>query len=270
MNDDITVVIPCFNYGAFLGEALDSVLSQEGGPPRVIVVDDGSTDPATLHAYEHLPPGVVLTQQPNAGLADTRNRGLREADTPYLLALDADDRLPPGALRVLRRQLDDDPALGFSYGLIEFFGDWQGLMRMPPYDPYKLIYRHIIGPTALFRRELFEDVGGYHQFGGYEDWEFWVHALAHGWRGRRVEAVTWLYRRHGETMYAGARERYRHWYRLLRERHGQLYTRASRARLAAESSLGPAGRLVYRWWWGARPLPARVEIALQSLLWRAK
>jgi glycosyltransferase involved in cell wall biosynthesis len=249
---------------------LDSLLAQEGGAPRVIVVDDGSTDPQTLRALQQLPPGVVLRHQANAGLAAARNRGLSEAETPYLMALDADDRLPLSALRVLRQLLDEDPKLGFSYGLIEFFGDWEGLMRMPPYDPYKLIYRHIIGPTALLRRELFEDVGGYHQFGGYEDWEFWVHALARGWRGRRVETVTWHYRRHGETMYAGARERYRHWYRLLRGRHGQLYTRDGRSRLAAESSLGPAGRLLYRWWWGARPLPARVEIALQSLLWRAK
>ena len=173
-------------------------------------------------------------------------------------------------LETMRRALDADAKLGFSYGVIEFFGDWQGEMKMPPFDPYKLIYRHIIGPTALFRRELFQDVGGYFQFGGYEDWEFWVHALACGWRGTKMPEVTWLYRRHGETMYAGARASYRHWYRLLRQRHGQLYTRSGRASLARESSMSAAGRFVYRWWWGARPMPARLEIALQSLLWRSK
>ncbi len=70
-----------------------------------------------------------------------------------------------------------------------------------------------------------------------------------------------MYRRHGSTMNADARSRYRHWYRMLRRKHPALYSRAGRRRLATESDLGLAGRLVYRWWWGARPLPARLEIA---------
>ena len=110
------------------------------------------------------------------------------------------------------------------------------------------------------RRELFDDVGGFDpSFTAYEDWEFWVHAMAHGWRGQDVGEVTLLYRRHGATMYAGARARYRMWYARLRHKHPELYDRAGRRRLAAESELGPIGRAVYRWWWGARPLPAEVE-----------
>jgi glycosyltransferase involved in cell wall biosynthesis len=271
MSDDVTVVITCFNYGAFLAESVKSVLSQQGGEPRVIVVDDGSTDEQTLAELDRLPPQVELVRQANAGPAEARNAGLRRVQTPYALVLDADDQLVADALQRLRGPLEAEPSLGFSYGLMRFFGAWEGVLKFPPYDPYRLLYRHNIGSTALIRRELFHDVGGYDPdpvFKGYEDWEFWVHALERGWRGQRVEAVTLLYRRHGRTTGLRARPRYRATFRQLRRKHAGLYGRAGRRRLAAESDLGIGGRLVYRWWWGSRPLPARVELALQSRLWR--
>jgi cellulose synthase/poly-beta-1,6-N-acetylglucosamine synthase-like glycosyltransferase len=67
VNDDVTVVISCFNYGRFVSEAVASALSQDGGEPRVVVVDDGSTEPLTLHQLERLPEQVRVIRQPNAG-----------------------------------------------------------------------------------------------------------------------------------------------------------------------------------------------------------
>jgi GT2 family glycosyltransferase len=173
------------------------------------------------------------------------------------------------ALARLCGPLQAEPALGFTYGMMRFFGEWDGVVRLPPYDPYRLLFRHNIGSTALVRRELFEDVGGFDPaFAGYEDWEFWLHALERGWRGRRVEEVTLFYRRHGSGRHAGARSHYYASFRQIRRKHPGLYDRAGRGRLARESSLNAAGRLAYRYWWGWRPLPARVELALQGALWR--
>jgi glycosyltransferase involved in cell wall biosynthesis len=259
-------VITNHDYGHFLHEAVTSVLEQDGGPPGVVVVDDGSTDPATLAALDQLPPGVRVHRQANAGVVAARNAGLALAETPYLLILDADDRLRPRALTVLREPLDADRTLGFAYGITRFFGLWEGEMTMPPYDAYKLLYRHTIGATALMRRELVDAVGGFDpEFRGYEDWEFWLHALGEGWRGRRVGEVTLEYRRHGSTKLRSDRVQYRHWYRRLREKHAALYARE--AELARESSVSLLDRAIYRWWWGARPLPARAEHALHTLLW---
>ncbi len=269
MNDDVTVAITCFNYGAFLPDAVRSALDQEGGTPHVIVVDDGSTDKRTLVELERLPGQVELVRQDNAGVASARNTALGRVQTPYALVLDADDLLAPNALALMRPPLETDRSLGFSYGQMRFFGDWEGLLRMPPYDPYRLLYRHNIGSTALMRRELVQDVAGFDaEFGGYEDWEYWVHALARGWHGRRVEEVTVLYRRHGPSRHSEGRARYRDAFRALRRKHAGLYDRAGRRRLAGESDLDAFGRLVYRWWWGWRPLPARIELLLQSILWR--
>lgn len=269
MNDDVTIAITCFNYGAFLPDAVRSALDQDGGTPRVIVVDDGSTDQRTLAELERLPRQVELVRQNNAGVASARNTALARVQTLYALVLDADDLLTPNALALMRPPLEADRALGFSYGQMRFFGDWEGMLRMPPYDPYRLLYRHNIGSTALMRRELVQDVAGFDsRFAGYEDWEYWVHALARGWRGRRVEQVTLLYRRHGPSRHLEERTRYRRAFRELRRKHPDLYGRAGRRRLAQESELDAVGRFVYRWWWGWRPLPARIELLLQSILWR--
>jgi GT2 family glycosyltransferase len=110
---------------------------------------------------------------------------------------------------------------------MRFFGDWDGTLFDTPYDPFRLLYRHQIGASALTRRALFDDVGGWDPaFRGYEDWEFWLGALQAGWRGERVPEVTYEYRRHGDTMVSGARRDYRSWYRRIRAKHAPLYARS--------------------------------------------
>ena len=110
-----------------------------------------------------------------------RNAGLALVETRYAVVLDADDRLAPGALDAMRAPLDADAKLGFAYGWMRFFGAWDGILRFPPYDPYRLLHRHTIGLSALVRRELFEDTGGFDPaFEQYEDWELWLNALAQG------------------------------------------------------------------------------------------
>lgn len=264
---DISVVVTCFDYGDFVGEAVVSALEQDGGAPRVIVVDDGSTDPATLDVLERLPRAVHVVRQENAGPAAARNVGMAAADTPYLVALDADDRLAPGALRAMRTPLDEQPDLGFAYGVTEMFGTWSGPIAMPPYDPYGLLDRSLVSITALMRRSLFDDVGGFDPaFRQYEDWEFWLHATARGWRGRRVPETTLLYRRHGTSNHHAGRSAYRAYRRCLQAKHRDLYAR--RAELAKESTMTPVQRAVNRAFWGPRPVPAGIEHALQARLFR--
>ena len=252
---DITAVIACFNYGRFVREAVDSAL-REGA--RVVVVDDGSTEPLPELSSE-----VELIRQENQGVARARNAGLARVETPYAIVLDADDRLAPGALEALRPPLEADPKLGFTYGTMRFFGDWEGELRFPRYDAYRLLYRHTIGLSALARRELFEDTGGFDPaFDQFEDWELWVNALAHGWQGRQVDPVTVEYRRHAGSKHSQDRPAYRRAFRQLREKHAELY------RSPPDSALGRLSRLWHRGFWGYRPVPAPVELAFHRLLWR--
>ena len=91
------------------------------------------------------------------------------------------------------------------------------------------------------RREVFEQVGGFDPgFSAYEDWDFWLHALANNWYGENIDTVTLMYRRHGYTMNSQARANYRGWYRKLRRKHAQLYDRGGRRRLATDQTWGPS------------------------------
>jgi glycosyltransferase involved in cell wall biosynthesis len=267
-NADITAVIANHNYARFLPEAVASLRTQDGGPPRIVVVDDGSTEPATDSTLARLKAeGVHVIRQANRGVSAARNAGLAYVETPYWLVLDADDRLTPGALAAMRVPLDRDERLGFAFGFMRFFGAMSGVVRFPDYDPYRLLHRHTVGLTALARVEVLRITGGYDpHFPHYEDWELWVHALAHGYEGRRVDAVTLEYRRHASTKFTVDRRRYRAAWRALRRKHATLYAR--RDELAARSALGPAGRAMYRWFWGPRPVPSALEGAAHRLLWR--
>ena len=92
-HEDVTVVIPCFNHGRFLLGSVERALGQQGGPPKVIVVDDGSTDQATERALAELPDGVRLIRQQNAGVSAARNAGFESLR--FGAAADGRRRRPP-------------------------------------------------------------------------------------------------------------------------------------------------------------------------------
>jgi glycosyltransferase involved in cell wall biosynthesis len=209
---------------------------------------------------------MVIRQQ-NAGPAAARNVGFLRAETPYVMPLDADDRLPPGALAALQAGLDTDRGAAYAYGTMRFFGDWSGEVRFPPYDPYRLLYRPIVGWLGLIRRDAWEEAGGFDsELQGFEDWDFTLAVLARGRHGHRLDGVVLEYRKHGRSGLEGDRRRYRELYRRLRAKHADLYARS--AELAADSELSPLGRLAYRTWWAWRPLPAGFERALYSVQFR--
>ena len=242
-----------------------SLLGQRPQPPRVVVVDDGSTDPATVAVLDRLSGEVEVLRLQNCGVAASRNAGAARADTPFLLFLDADDRLAPGALNRLREALAANRSAGFAYGDQRFFGDWEGEMRFPSFFPLRLLDRHLIGPTALMRSELWQDTGGYDPaFALYEDWEIWLAALASGWHGVHLDEVTHEYRQHGTSKLSTDRRLYRDFRRQVMVKHADLY--ADRDGLAAYSDMRPPQRLLYRFFWGPRPLPAAVESWAARLL----
>ena len=268
-HSDVTVVIPCFNHGRFLLESVERALGQQGGPPQVVVVDDGSTDEETVQALDEVPAGVDVIRQENAGVAAARNAGFENSDSDLLLMVDADDRLTADALDVLRPPLEAHPDVGYCYGLMKLIGAWSGVLRFPDFDPYILLHRSIAGAQlGLVRRRCWEDAGGFDPaIDGYEDWDFCLSALEKGWRGLQVDRVTHEYRKHERSGEEGHRRQYRHIYRQLRAKHADLFAR--RREFAAESDLGPLHRLAYRTFWAWRPIPARLEKAIyRNVLFR--
>lgn len=169
----VSVIVPCHNGAAYLGEALDSLLAQNPMPWEVIVIDDGSTDGSAAIAEAYGAP-VVCRRQDNQGIAGARNHGLRLARGDLIAFLDADDIWPPDSLirRLLR--LEEEPDLDGVFGLVESFvspelpeADRRALAPRPGAMPGRL------AQALLVRREVFERIGCFDpafQVGENLDW----------------------------------------------------------------------------------------------------
>ncbi len=119
----VSVVIPCFNHGEFLPEAVGSVTNIERDDIELIVVDDGSTDERTRKEMDTLcAHGTKVIRQENKGLAAARNVGILASQGEYLFPLDADDRLRSGWIDRGIGILDSDPQVGVVYGDAQCFG----------------------------------------------------------------------------------------------------------------------------------------------------
>jgi glycosyltransferase involved in cell wall biosynthesis len=163
----ISVLMPCFNHGAFIGDAIASVLGQTLDAAEIIVVDDGSKDSPEMVVSRY--PGVRLIRQQNAGLAAARNAGWRACTGALVVFLDADDRLLPGALEANLRLLEANPGSGFVYGRYRFIGR-DGSRRKDAHfaelgaDPFAAFLRgNVVGmhATVMYRREILAESGGF-------------------------------------------------------------------------------------------------------------
>ena len=117
----LAVVIPCYNYAAYVGEAIESVVSQGRDDVELVVVDDGSTD-ASWEVISTFP-GLRAERIPNGGSVKACVHGLDMTTAPFVLFLDADDRIEPGSLANILVRLDPSVAkLQFSLGRIDAAG----------------------------------------------------------------------------------------------------------------------------------------------------
>jgi glycosyltransferase involved in cell wall biosynthesis len=235
----ISVVIPCHDDGATLGEAVDSALRQDV-PVEVIVVDDGSTDPGTAAVLRRLADrGVLVLRQENRGPGPARMAGVGATSAEYVLPLDADDRLPPGALRRLRDELDARPALVAAWGSERHFGSLDFVQSSAPsLDPWELSYRNPLPLSALYRRDAVVAAGGWRLDGGYEDWDLWMALAEAGHEGVGVAAITSEYRVAPGRRLSRSSSRHAERSARLRERHPRLYDERRRHRRASPAPLG--------------------------------
>lgn len=202
----ISVLMPCFNHGAFIQEALQSVLDQTFADTEIIVVDDGSTDPATIRTLRDLQtPRTTLLRTEHQGLPAARNFAARHATGVFFCALDADDRLAPTWFERAVATLDAQPDLAFVSHWLETFGDEAWTWTPASCELSALLARNTVNGAAVVRREVFETVGGYDESmrEGCEDWDFWLRLVEHDFRGAIIPEVLFHYRRNSRSMSRG-------------------------------------------------------------------
>ena len=237
----VAVVIPCYNHGTYLPETLDSVRQQTYPHVECVVVNDGSTDAATLEVLKAAErDGVRVIHQDNSGLAAARNTGVRATDAPFFAPLDADDRIDPTFIETLLQPLLDDGALGYCYSHVRFFGEATGGWECPDYDPRKLLIENLSTVSAVVRRRAFDEAGGYQpdMIYGFEDWDFWIALLGAGYHGRCVPRPLFEYRKHaGGSMLSETQKRRSEMVRKMIEHHRTLFAATLEISMAGKDRL---------------------------------
>lgn len=186
----ISVVIPCFNHAEFLTEAVASVLNAKRADVELIVIDDGSSDERTRKELDSLEAGGIhVIRQENQGPSAARNAAILASKGEYILPLDADDHLRHSFLDRSIAILDSQPNVGIVYGDAEWFGLRTGRWVTGPFDTNRLLYWNFIPISAVYRRLVWEQNGGYDSAVRPEDYDFWLCALEHGWQFAYVPEV---------------------------------------------------------------------------------
>lgn len=212
-NPTISVVIPAYNYAHTLTRAIESVLPQLGVKHELIVINDGSTDNTQQVIDDLLHKNssqfrTILKQ--NGGLSSVRNRGIKEARGDYLIFLDADDQMAPGALETITRHIIENPYTRMIIG-----GHWsiqsQGNKRLhiPGALPKTslerlrdyLIDKRISLPNGAcaMHRVVFEHGGYPEHFRSAEDIPVFAQALANYQCSVLTEPLALIYK-HDDSM----------------------------------------------------------------------
>jgi glycosyltransferase involved in cell wall biosynthesis len=198
----LSVIIPVYNGGRFLGQAVASVLRQRYQPIEIIVVDDGSIDDL-IAAVEALPVDVRFVRQLNRGPAAARNRGLEEASGELVAFLDVDDLWPVDTIEMLASRLVELPDIEVARGRGRLVQTDEDGVVAAELGTIEESFPDYIG-AALFRRSAFEKIGMFDpsmRFGEDSDW--FVRAQQYHLPMARIEQTTLLVRRHGGNMTEG-------------------------------------------------------------------
>ncbi|MFC1835464.1 glycosyltransferase [Thermodesulfobacteriota bacterium] len=212
LTPSVDIIIPCYNTGKYLRQAIDSALAQDFGPVNVLVVDDGSTD-NTREIVESFRGRVQYLFQKNQGLAGARNSGVRNSQADYVCFLDADDIILPAMISENVQSLQDNPELGISHGKTLMFIDgdvlhavaepWRPFLQWNDYvEPLGVMCALHLG-SAVIRRSLLQRLGGFPddlEEQGCEDWAFLFKCVLDGVRIGYCPRVHSLYRQHRGSM----------------------------------------------------------------------
>jgi glycosyltransferase involved in cell wall biosynthesis len=215
----VDVIVPCYRYGHFLQECVESVLAESTIKVRVLIIDDASPD-NTAEVAAGLarkdPRVAFLRHTTNKGHIATYNEGIEWVSADYMLLLSADDYLLPGALSRSVNLMDSHPEVGFTFGNAIEISDNGTTSQIKSVHIADKAGWHIMGglefielsksknivptPTAVVRTELQKRVGGYRpELPHSGDMEMWLRLAAHASVGI-LEANQAIYRRHGSNM----------------------------------------------------------------------
>lgn len=214
----VSVIIPCYNYGRYLPQCVDSVLSQQDVAAEIIIIDDASTDgsDAIVRQLAAGDPRVrAICHTTNMGHIATYNEGISQVSGDYTTLLSADDLLTPGCLSRATALMETYPSVGLVYGFPVDFTD----SHLPPARTTAsswiiwpghdwLTYRCKVGQNIIRSPEVVLRTSVLHETGGYKthlphaaDFELWMRTATVSDIGYVAGADQAYYRIHTSNMH---------------------------------------------------------------------
>lgn len=198
MDNLISIVVPCFNQGAYLNDCLQSVFNQTHTNWECIVVDDGSTDDTKEIAASWIKKDnrFKYIYKDNGGLCAARNSGIEISNGSYILPLDADDKISINYIHLALHEFEKDTNLKIVYCNALKFGKINETWNLPNYSIDKLAVSNMIFCSAIYKKADWQKIGGYdvNMVYGLEDWEFWISMLKNGGEVKKIDEIGFYYR----------------------------------------------------------------------------
>ena len=199
IKSNVTAIIPCYNDGQYIMQALQSLYKQTLLPEKIIIVDDGSNEATrnVLKKIEH--PSVQIVYQDNKGVSNARNKAISLAETAYILNLDSDDYFEPTFIEKTVEVLNKNKQVAIVSSYCRTFKGKNTEIEIVKPRGGKVkdfIVKNNGRANSLFRKQCWEQVGGYddNMLNGYEDWEFWIAILKNNWSMYIIKEILSHYR----------------------------------------------------------------------------
>jgi glycosyltransferase involved in cell wall biosynthesis len=198
MQYEVSVIIPCFDHGNYLLEAINSILDLNKDSIEIIIVNDGSKDTETINILNQLKKdGFCIIDKPNGGVASARNLGISQSSSPFFIPLDADNVLLEPYLTHGLQWMKEHPECAVVFGDARIFGEKEGTWCNHPLKYEEIAFENYIDNCALIRKSAWEKVGGYDVNSPVptrEDYILWLDFLLQGFEFHHLPEFCFGYR----------------------------------------------------------------------------
>lgn len=224
----VSIIIPFYNLGKYLDEAVNSVLNQTYKNWEILIINDGSTDQNSVDVLEKYSNNeqIKVFNKKNEGLPVARNYGIERAEGEYICCLDADDKYHPDFLKKTLEEIQKDSNLGFVTTWFQPFGEIQGEDKTVQItkNTNLLLVKNVPHVASMFRKQACTDAGGYevHMKHGYQDWDFWLSIVEAGYDWHVIPEVLFYYRVRSDSMLRETSKRDLENYSFILNKHKRL------------------------------------------------
>lgn len=201
MSKKVSIIIPCYNQGKYVSEAIEAALNQTYQDIEIVCVNDASQDNTEevikgyTEKYENI---VFINSEVNGGLPHSRNIAIEKATGEYILPLDADDKIDPTYVEKAVDIMESNPQIGMVYCEAELFGKKHGKWNLPEFDEKLFIFQNVIFCSSVFRKSDWLRAGKYNENMkiAWEDWDFWLSFIELGLKPYKIPETLFYYRKH--------------------------------------------------------------------------